>query len=97
MRYTGHLSVLRTSDTKIITYAKVHDFTILTNDLDFGFILAITHGEKPSVLQTRTGALGTDKIGGAIVNALKMLTEDIERGALITIDPLKTRVTLLPL
>ena len=30
-------------DAEIIAYAKAHDFTILTNDLDFGFILAITH------------------------------------------------------
>ena len=50
-------------DTEIITYAKLHDFAVLTNDLDFGFILAITHGKKPSVIQTRTGALGHDRIG----------------------------------
>jgi predicted nuclease of predicted toxin-antitoxin system len=64
-------------DTEIITYARTHDFSVLTNDLDFGFILAITHGEKPSVIQTRTGALGIDRIGGVVVSALKMLTADI--------------------
>jgi len=85
------------SDTEIITYAKKHNFTIFTNDLDFGFILAITHGKKPSVIQTRTGVLGVDRIGGIVVSAIKMLAADIENGALVTIDQRKTRVTLLPL
>ena len=84
-------------DTEIITCAKLNDFTVLTNDLDFGYILAISHGKKPSVIQTRTGALGVDRIGDIVVRAIKLLAADIDRGALVTIDPQKTRVTLLPL
>ena len=84
-------------DTEIISYAKIHDFAVLTNDLDFGFILAITLGKKPSVIQTRTGALGPDRIGDIVVSAIKRLATDIDRGALITIDSRKTRVALLPL
>jgi len=85
------------SDSEIMTYAKAHDFTVLTNDLDFGYILAITHGKKPSVIQMRIGALGHDRIGIVVLNALKRLVADIDKGALVTIDPRKTRVTLLPL
>ena len=86
-----------TPDTEIFTYAQTHDFTIFTNDLDFGFILAMTHGKKPSVIQTRTGALGHNKIGGIVISAIRMLADDIEKGALVTIDQHKTRVNLLPL
>jgi len=85
------------SDSEIMTYAEAHDFSVLTCDLDFGYILAITHGKKPSVIQMRTGALGYDSIGAVVLNALKLLAADIDKGALITIDPRKTRVTLLPL
>jgi predicted nuclease of predicted toxin-antitoxin system len=85
------------SDSEIMTYAKAYDFTVLTNDLDFGYILAITHGKKPSVIQMRIGALGHDRIGAVVLSALKRLTADIDKGALVTIDPRKTRVTLLPL
>jgi len=84
-------------DSEIITYAKTHDFTILTNDLDFGYILAITHGKKPSVIQMRTGALGHGRIGAVVLSAIKILVTDIDKGALVTIDPRKTRVTMLPL
>jgi len=86
-----------TLDSEIMAYAKENDFSVLTNDLDFGYILAITHGKKPSVIQMRTGALGHNRIGAVVLNAIKRLAADIDKGALVTIDPRKTRVTLLPL
>jgi predicted nuclease of predicted toxin-antitoxin system len=84
-------------DTEILYYSKSHDFTVLTCDLDFGFILSITHGEKPSVIQMRTGVLSASQTGNIAMSAIKLLSDDIEKGALVTIDPHKTRVTLLPL
>jgi len=84
-------------DTEIFTYAKEHDFTILTNDLDFGFIFAITNRKKPSVIQTRTDVLGPERIGNMVISAIKQLSTDIELGALVTIDPRKIRVSILPL
>ena len=84
-------------DIEIFTYAKTQNFAIFTNDLDFGFILAVSHGEKPSVIQTRTGVQGHNRIGDIVVSAIKMLAVDIEKGAIVTIDQNKTRVTLLPL
>ena len=85
------------SDTEIMSYAKTHNFSVLTCDLDFGYILAITGSTKPSVIQVRAGELGPDRIGKTVLNAIKLLTADIENGALVTIDPRKTRVTVLPL
>jgi len=66
-------------DSEIMAYAKTYDFTVLTNDLDFGYILAITHGKKPSVIQMRTGALGYNRIGAVVLSAIRQLTADIER------------------
>jgi predicted nuclease of predicted toxin-antitoxin system len=86
-----------TPDIEIMAYAQAYGFVVLTNDLDFGFILAISKSNKPSVLQIRTGALGPDRIGGRVVGALKTLSADIEKGALVTIDTRKFRVHLLPI
>jgi predicted nuclease of predicted toxin-antitoxin system len=86
-----------TSDSEIMAYAKEHDFAVLTNDLDFGYILAITRNKKPSVIQMRTGALRHERIGAVVLSAINLLAADIDKGALVTIDPRKTRVTLLPL
>ncbi|QTQ33601.1 DUF5615 family PIN-like protein [Aromatoleum bremense] len=38
-------------DSEIMAYAKAADYVVLTHDLDFGAILAATHGEKPSVVR----------------------------------------------
>lgn len=83
-------------DTEILAYAKEHGYTILTNDLDFGLILALTHNEKPSVIQIRTGALGPGWIGSLVIDAIQNLSAGIEKGALVTIDINKTRIRLLP-
>jgi predicted nuclease of predicted toxin-antitoxin system len=39
------------SDSEIMAHARANGYTVLTQDLDFSSILAITHGRKPSVLQ----------------------------------------------
>jgi predicted nuclease of predicted toxin-antitoxin system len=37
-------------DSDIMAFAAAGEFVVLTHDLDFGAILAVTHGEKPSVI-----------------------------------------------
>ena len=78
-------------------YAKKHDYTVFTHDLDFGAILATTNAGKPSVVQLRMGVVIPDNIVSIVVSALKNLIDEIDKGALVTIDQNKTRVSLLPL
>lgn len=40
------------SDAEIMEYAESNDYVVLTHDLDFGSVLAITGGDKPSVVQS---------------------------------------------
>lgn len=84
-------------DSEIMTYAKVHDYVVLTHDLDFGAILAATHGEKPSVVQIRAEDVSPDVIGTQVVAALRQMASELEEGALLTVDPNRTRVRVLPL
>ena len=50
-------------DQEIMSHASEHGYIVLTNDLDFGAILAVTHGQKPSVVQIRSEDLNPDVIG----------------------------------
>ena len=84
-------------DEEIMAYAAKHDYVVLTNDLDFGAILAVTHREKPSVMQIRSENLSPDVIGPQLVTALRQLKDQLQEGALVNIEPLRTRVRLLPL
>jgi predicted nuclease of predicted toxin-antitoxin system len=64
-------------DQEITAYAAKHDYVVLTNDLDFGAILAVTHGEKPSVVQIRSENLSPDIIGVQAINALRQLADQL--------------------
>lgn len=83
-------------DKEIMNYAKENDYVVLTHDLDFSAILAVTHGEKPSVVQIRAENVSPDVIGNAVLAALWQMAPELENGALITVDPKRTRLRLLP-
>lgn len=85
------------SDPEIMSYARANDFVVLTHDLDFGAILAATHGEKPSVVQIRAEDTSPETIGVQVIGALRLLAAALEAGALVTIDPARSRVRMLPL
>lgn len=84
-------------DSVIMAYAKANDYVVLTHDLDFGAILAATHGEKPSVVQIRADNVSPTVIGKQVIVALSQMRSELEKGALLTIDPNRTRLRVLPL
>jgi predicted nuclease of predicted toxin-antitoxin system len=70
---------------------------VLTHDLDFGAILAATQGEKPSVVQLRGDDVRPEGIGPQVIAALTQVAASLRAGALVTIQPGRTRITVLPL
>ena len=78
-------------------WAAEHGAIVLTNDLDFGIALATANTEKPSVVQIRGDDLRPASIGKQVVQALRQMHAELAEGALITIDPKRTRLRLLPL
>jgi predicted nuclease of predicted toxin-antitoxin system len=84
-------------DSEIMAHAKANGYVVLTHDLDFSAILAATHGEKPSVVQIRADDVSLKAIGDPVVAALLQMASELEEGALVTVDPNRTRLRLLPL
>jgi predicted nuclease of predicted toxin-antitoxin system len=84
-------------DEELMAYAAAHAFVVLTHDLDFGAILAASRGGKPSVIQIRSDDLRPEFIGRAVLAALRGAEADLEAGALITVEPGRTRLRILPL
>jgi predicted nuclease of predicted toxin-antitoxin system len=66
-------------------------------DLDFSAILAAGAVHGPSVVQLRTQDLLSEGAARIVARALEAHREDIERGALLSIDDGGTRVRMLPL
>lgn len=84
-------------DSEIMAYAQHHSFVVLTQDLDFGTILAATLAHRPSVVQIRAGRVMPSTLGPQVVAALLQLINGPDQAALITVDPERTRLTLLPI
>lgn len=85
-----------TSDPEIMAYAKQHEFTVLTGDLDFGKRLAFTRDSKPSVVQLRFRDYRPKAIRSRVLLIISQLSSELAGGALVTIDEQRTRLRLLP-
>ncbi len=84
-------------DAAIMAYARSENFIIFTQDLDFTTLLAFTRNKKPSVIQIRAENTSPEAIGLQVVHALYQVTQELDEGALLTIDIHRARLRLLPL
>lgn len=85
------------TDAAIMTFARTKGYVVLTHDLDFSTILAATKGEKPSVVQIRSENVSPEGIGELVIGALRQMSDLLEQGALLTVDPARARLRVLPL
>ena len=77
--------------------ARREEYAIFTKDLDFGIILARSRTERPSVIQVRASEnILPEDIAPQVLRAFEEARGELEAGALVTIDPRRHRVRLLP-
>ncbi len=84
-------------DKELMEWAACNGHIVLTHDLDFGTLLALTHRTGPSVIQARTENVLPNHLGPWIVAALRQHETDLLRGALVTVDEKRCRTRVLPL
>lgn len=84
-------------DSVIMRFARDQGYVVVTNDLDFSTILAAIGSDGPSVIQIRGTDLRPASIAGRVLIAISQMTDELNTGALLTIDPARTRVRVLPL
>ena len=78
-------------------WARENDYVVYTHDLDFGAILAVTRAEGPSVLQVRAQNVLPEHLGEVVIAALRQVAQQLEAGALITVDEGTSRARILPI
>ena len=84
-------------DAVIMAFARTSDSVVLTHDLDFSAILAVSGGQRPSVVQIRADDVSPEVIGPQVLAALRQMETELSAGALLTIEPNRSRLRLLPL
>jgi len=87
----------RAEDATIMAWASDNDHVVFTHDLDFGTALALAHLGKPSVIQVRAQRTLPEQMGTIVLAALHQYERELAAGALVVVEPEKSRVRILPL
>lgn len=85
------------ADAAIMDFPRDHGMVIFTHDLDFGALLARRKAPQPSVIQIRTQDVLPASVGDLVLRALRACLPQLSAGALVTIDPKRNRIRLLPI
>lgn len=83
-----------------MAWALANQFVVLTHDLDFGTLLALTHNTGPSVIQIRAQDVLPESLSSVIIAVIRQCEAALHTGALVTVEdggPAGLRVRLLPI
>jgi predicted nuclease of predicted toxin-antitoxin system len=86
----------RSSDEAIIAEALTLSAVIITRDQDFSAILAVTGAGKPSLINLRLSYVEPRRIATVIADVIKTFSDDLEAGAIVTVDDNRVRIHRLP-
>jgi len=84
-------------DHEIMAWAREHSRIVLTHDLDFGTLLALSRSTGPSVVQIRVQDVRHESISPMLISLLRQYQSELEAGALLVADESRARVRVLPL
>lgn len=87
----------KSTDIRIINYAKEHNKVIITQDLDFSMLLAVRGYTKPSVINLRVENARSDFITKRIVAAVSLMEKELRDGIIVTVDETSVRYRNLPI
>jgi len=87
----------RMRDEDIITKAREEERIILTHDLDFGRIMALSKTKLPSVITFRLQDMRAVNVNHYLSIVIKDFADDLEAGALISANEQAIRVRILPI
>ena len=94
--HVAEVDLTSTEDTDIVAYAIANGYSIITFDLDFTRIVALSQKSFPSIITFRLGEINVFEFEEYINLYIPDLINKIIEGALVTIDSQGVRVKKLP-
>ena len=86
----------RLSDAQIVVKARAEARVIITHDLDFSRLIALSQQANPSAITLRLDNMQPDNVNRHLLEALTQFESEISSGALVSINERGIRVRLLP-
>jgi predicted nuclease of predicted toxin-antitoxin system len=90
------LGMAHAPDEEIIQRAKAEGMSILTEDLDYAAILAVSGEIEPGVIILRVGNWTRDQIDRRLERILEELPEERFRNAIVIVERHRVRIRRLP-
>ena len=84
-------------DREIMDWAVANGYVVFSHDLDFSTMLALTRAGRPSLIQLRGPKVLPEQIAEQLIQSLRRFQADLDAGALLLIEPGRSRVRVLPL
>jgi predicted nuclease of predicted toxin-antitoxin system len=85
------------TDVDIVAAAIADERSIVTQDVDFSAIVALSNSTRPSVVLLRLTTAKIEIVNDLLDRALPMVAADLASGALVTIEEHQVRVRRLPI
>jgi Uncharacterized protein conserved in bacteria len=92
----NELGMEQAKDRQLLRYAAERDMVIITMDLDFGGLLALSGMARPSVITFRLRNPDVNQVNKMLEAMLPKLLSELEAGAIITVEGERVRVRRLP-
>jgi len=94
--HVGDIGYSSADDAAILQKARDEDRIIVTLDADFHAVLALSGASSPSVVRLRMEGL-RGKEAASLNKVLFHCSDDLARGAMVTVQPGRIRVRWLPM
>lgn len=95
--HLGEEGLHRLPDDQVLEKARTEKRIVLTMDLDFGYLLAISKASLPSTVLFRLEDQRSEVVNERLAEVLVRCREDLERGAIVVVTESTIRVRRLPI
>lgn len=86
-----------TPDALLVAFAIAERRVIVTQDLDFSALVALSRELGPSVVSLRLGSARIEHVNSRLLRALNSTEADLARGAIVTVEDERIRVRAVPI
>jgi predicted nuclease of predicted toxin-antitoxin system len=83
-------------DINILEFARIENWVVLTQDLDFSMLVALSRYSQPSLITLRLSSAKPDIVTQKLLDILPQIEEVLQEGSAITIQDESIRIRKLP-
>ncbi|HBE33296.1 MAG TPA: hypothetical protein DD990_18755 [Cyanobacteria bacterium UBA11368] len=85
------------SDVEILNFARQENRVIVTHDLDFSMLVALSGYNQPSLITLRLSSTDLNTVNQKLLEILPQIEQQLQAGSAITIEDTAVRIRQLPI